>query len=68
MQQRIQRARAAAGQYEPLTTPQNWTGDERRFALRLTQLMDELFHRQAALSRRLAALEERGKEETNGSV
>ena len=44
-------------QYEPLMTPEKWTGDEKRFALRLTQLMDELFARQAALNRRIAALE-----------
>ena len=64
----VKRARAAAGQYEPLTTPHNWTGDERRFALRLTQLMDELFQRQAAMTARLNALEKQEKEETNGTV
>lgn len=67
MQPKLKRARAAAGQYEPLTTPHDWTGDERRFALKITQLMDELFQRQAALSARLAALERKGKEESDGS-
>lgn len=44
-------------QYEPLVTPAKWAEDEKRFAHRLTQLMDELFARQAALNRRVAALE-----------
>lgn len=29
-------------QYEPLVTPAGWTGDEKRFAVRLTQILDEL--------------------------
>jgi len=58
---------ASISQYEPLITPQKWSGDEQRFALRLTQLMDQLFQRQASFARRLAALEEHmGKEKTNG--
>jgi len=44
-------------QYEPLITPEKWSGDEKRFALRLTQLMDELFAKQSALQKRIAALE-----------
>lgn len=51
------RRRASACQYEPLTTPEKWSGDEKRFVLRLTQLMDELFERYAALNRRIKALE-----------
>ena len=51
------RRRASICQYEPLTTPEKWTGDEKRFALRLTQLMDELFEKQLALQKRIAALE-----------
>ena len=51
------RKSASIAQYEPLVTPEKWTGDEKRFVLRLTQLLDQLFARQAALSRRIAALE-----------
>lgn len=51
------RRRASICQYEPLMTPEKWSGDEKRFALRLTQLMDELFEKQSALQRRIAALE-----------
>ena len=51
------RKSALMSQYEPLVMPEKWVGDEKRFALRLTQLLDELFARQAALSRRIAALE-----------
>lgn len=49
--------RASMVQYEPLVTPEKWSGDEKRFALRLTQLMDELFAKQASLHKRIAALE-----------
>ena len=60
-------ARASDAQYEPLTTPQGWTGDEKRFALRLTQLMDELFAKMASVQKRILALEKQlEKEETNG--
>lgn len=62
------RVRAPGGQYEPLHTPQKWTDDEKRFAIRVTQLMDELFQRQSAMQRRLAALEKQGKEQNNGSI
>ena len=55
----------SAGGYEPLMTPEKWTGDEKRFAIRLDQLMDELFVKIAALNRRVSALENR-KEEENG--
>lgn len=51
------RRQASICQYEPLMTPEKWSGDEKRFALRLTQLMDELFEKQSALQRRIAALE-----------
>lgn len=59
--------RAVIAQYEPLVTPEKWTGDEKRFALRLTQLMDELFARQGAVVKRVSALEEQlRKEKYNG--
>ena len=32
-------------QYEPLVTPSAWTGDEKRFAVRLTQILDELYEK-----------------------
>ena len=51
------RKSASIAQYEPLITPEKWAGDEKRFALRLTQLMDELFAKQSALQKRIAALE-----------
>ena len=61
------RRRASACQYEPLTTPEKWSDDEKRFALRLSRLMDELFARLSAIGRRLSALEEQAsKEENNG--
>ena len=53
------RKSAPMARYEPPVTPEKWSGDEKRFALRLTQLLDELFARQAALNRRIAALEAR---------
>ena len=58
---------SSASQYEPLVAPPKWSGDEKRFVLRLTQLMDSLFEKQHSLARRVSALEERiNKEETNG--
>ena len=46
------------GQHEPLLTPPRWQGEERRFAIRLQQLLEELFQTQRALIRRVSALEE----------
>jgi len=57
------RRRASGSQYEPLTTPEKWSGDEKRFALRLTQLMDELFAKQSAMQKRIAALESKAQKE-----
>jgi len=57
------RRRASGSQYEPLTTPEKWSGDEKRFALRLTQLLDQLFEKQSALRRRVDALEKRMEKE-----
>ena len=53
------RKSAPVAQYEPLVTPEKWTGDEKCFALRLTQLLDELFAKQASLHKRIAALEKK---------
>lgn len=67
MKEKTRRVRASAVQYEPLNTPEKWAGDEKRFALRLTQLMDEVFGRLSSLYMRVSALEERlEKEEGNG--
>lgn len=35
--------------YEPLVTPENWKGDELRFSVRLTQILDGLFARLRAM-------------------
>ena len=50
-------------QYEPLVTPDSWQGSARRFALRLTELMDTLFQRLGAVERRLRALEKQKEDE-----
>lgn len=42
-------------QYEPLVTPAGWTGDEKRFALRLTQILDELYERVGGVRKKLNA-------------
>lgn len=65
MTQISKRRRASVCQYEPLTTPEKWSGDEKRFALRLTQLMDELFEKQSSIAKRLSALEARMEQEEN---
>lgn len=67
MQTKNRRAALSASRYEPLIPPQGWSGDEKRFVLRLTQLMDQLFEKQAVLSARVGALEKRmEQEESNG--
>jgi len=50
-------------QYEPLITPETWQDSARRFALRLTELMDMLFQRIGSLERRLRALEAAAQKE-----
>lgn len=45
-------------QYEPLVTPAKWQGDERRFSIRLSQLLDDLFGKFGRADTRLRALEE----------
>lgn len=44
-------------QYEPLITPQSWQGEEQRFSIRLTQLLDELHRTQGQCAARLTELE-----------
>lgn len=36
-------------QYEPLVTPSTWKGDEQRFSVRLTQIIDDLYQKFSAL-------------------
>lgn len=36
-------------QYEPLVTPSTWKGDEQRFSIRLTQIIDDLYQKHSAL-------------------
>ena len=45
-------------QHEPLLTPQGWQGEEKRFAIRLAQLIEQLFQTQQGMLRRLKQLEE----------
>ena len=59
-------------QYEPLLTPDGWSGDEKRFALRLAQRLEELYalcrralRENETLRARVAALE---KEAENAPV
>ena len=54
--------RASACQYEPLITPQSWQGEEQRFSIRLTQLLDDLHRTQGQLSSRLKAMEAKASE------
>ena len=30
-------------QHEPLVTPERWSGDERQFSIRLTEILDDLY-------------------------
>lgn len=36
-------------QYEPLVTPSTWKGDEQRFSIRLTQIIDDLYQKVSSL-------------------
>lgn len=51
-------------QYEPLVTPSGWSGDEKRFAVRLTQILDELYTRVGTLRSSSNSL---GKEKLDAS-
>lgn len=50
-------------QYEPPVIPAEWQGAPRRFALRLTELLDALFARLGAMESRLRALEAAARKE-----
>lgn len=41
-------ANGTSYQHEPLVTPAGWTGEERRFAIRLKQILDDLYRRSGA--------------------
>ena len=45
-------------QYEPPVVPAQWTGDQRRFALRLLERLDELYALVGRLQTRVKQLEE----------
>ena len=44
-------------QYEPLITPTKWQGDEKRFSIRLTQLLDDLFGKYGSMANKVKSLE-----------
>ena len=54
----MQKQQIQSYQHEPLLTPQGWQGEEKRFAIRLGQLMEQLFQTQQGMLRRLKKLEE----------
>lgn len=54
----MQKQQIQSYQHEPLLTPQSWQGEEKRFAIRLGQLMEQLFQTQQGILRRLKKLEE----------
>ena len=47
-----------ANLHEPPVIPPQWSGEERRFAIRIKQLVETLFLTQQQLLRRVRALEE----------
>ena len=46
-------------QYEPLVTPRGWNGEELRFALRLTQILDDLYQKYSSLKQENSDLKKR---------
>ena len=44
-------------QYEPLVTPSSWRGDEQRFSIRLTQIIDDLYQKYSALRQKTKNVE-----------
>lgn len=48
-------------QYEPLVTPSKWNGEERRFSIRLSQLLDDLFGKYGTVSSKVKELEKNGE-------
>lgn len=52
--------RATGYQYEPLVTPSKWSGEEKQFALRLTQALDDLYNKYGKMLERLKEIEKNG--------
>lgn len=57
-----QNRRAVPYQYEPLVTPGGWHGSELQFAIRLTQIVDDLYQKYGALREENETLKKRVKE------
>lgn len=57
-------------QYEPLVTPSKWSGDELRFSVRLTQILDDLYQKFSALKNKKSGENTEGgiAEETDPTV
>ena len=43
------RRRTNIYQYEPLVTPSSWKGEEQKFSIRLTQILDDLYQKYVAV-------------------
>lgn len=52
------RKRTSSYQYEPLVTPENWSGDAQRFSMRLTQILDDLYAKYGTLKSSMGGGEE----------
>lgn len=52
-----QNRRAVPYQYEPLVTPGGWHGSELQFAIRLTQIVDDLYQKYGALRQKTKNVE-----------
>ena len=59
--------RSVPYQYEPLVTPVVWHGSELQFAIRLTQIVDDLYQKYGALREENEALKKRVKELENAN-
>lgn len=55
-------------QYEPLVTPNSWKGDDLQYAVRLTQIVDDLYQKYGALREENEALKKRVKELENANA
>ena len=45
-------------QYEPLVTPSSWKGDEQQYAIRMTQILDDLYQKVGVLRRSIVTTED----------
>lgn len=63
-----QNRRAVPYQYEPLVTPGGWHGSELQFAIRLTQIVDDLYQKYGALREENEAIKKRVKELENANA